>query len=99
MTSWRGTPGTAAGTADVITSDQIVKTGSSITAFDDFGRVTDSTNRGDLADDNNVSNDNLCVHVDYADAADRTCARLERGRAANGAGLQRRDARQKTLRV
>ena len=66
VTSWRGTPGTAAGTADVITSDQIVKTGSSITAFDDFGRVTDSTNRGDLADDNNVSNDNLCVHVDYA---------------------------------
>ena len=66
VTSWRGTPGTAAGTADVITSDQIVKTGSSITAFDDFGRVTDSTDKGDLADDNNVSNDNLCVHVDYA---------------------------------
>ena len=66
VTSWRGTPGTAAGTADEITSDQIVKTGSSITAFDDSGRVTDSTNRGDLADDNNVSNDNLCVHVDYA---------------------------------
>ena len=74
VTSWRGTPGTAAGTADVITSDQIVKTGSSITAFDDFGRVTDSTNRGDLADDNNVSNDNLCVHVDYADAAAHPCA-------------------------
>ena len=66
VTSWRGTPGTAAGTADVITSDQIVKTGRVITAFDGFGRVTDSTDKGDLADDNNVSNDNLCVHVDYA---------------------------------
>jgi hypothetical protein len=72
VTSWRGTPGTAAGTADVITSDQIVKTGSSITAFDGFGRVTDSTDKGDLADDNNVSNDNLCVHVDYATPTPQT---------------------------
>ena len=67
VTSWRGTPGTAAGTADVISSPQIVKTGSAVTAFDDFGRVTDSTDKGDLADDNNVPNDNVCVHVDYAE--------------------------------
>ena len=66
VTSWRGTPGTAVGTADVIVSPQIVKTGSSVNAFDDFGRVTDSTDNGDLADDNNVPNDNLCYHVDYA---------------------------------
>ena len=42
VTSWRGTPGTAAGTADVISDLQIVKTGSVITGFDQFGRVTDS---------------------------------------------------------
>jgi len=28
--------------------------------------VTHITYRGDLADDNNVPNDNLCIHVDYA---------------------------------
>jgi hypothetical protein len=42
VTSWRGNGAVVIGTADVATSDQIVKTGSSITAFDDFGRVTDS---------------------------------------------------------
>jgi hypothetical protein len=62
VTSWRGNGAVVIGTADVATSDQIVKTGSSITAFDDFGRVTDSMNLGDLRD----NNDDLCVHVDYA---------------------------------
>ena len=50
------------GTADVITSSHIVKTGSVITAFDNFGRVTDSTSHGDLADPST----DLCMHVDYA---------------------------------
>ena len=99
VTSWRGTPGTAAGTADVISSPQIVKTGSAVTAFDDFGRVTDSTDKGDLADDNNVPNDNVCVHVDYAEPQTSPVRVLERGRATNRAGLQWRDARQETLRI
>ena len=49
VSSWRGTPGTAVGNADEITSYQIVRTLSSITAFDDFGRVIDSTILADLA--------------------------------------------------
>jgi RHS repeat-associated core domain len=50
------------GTADVINSPKIVKTASVVTAFDDFGRVTDSIDKGDFFD----ANDDLCVHVDYA---------------------------------
>jgi hypothetical protein len=50
----------------VISSPNIVKTGSAVTAFDDLGRVTDSTDKGDLADDGNATNDNVCVHVAYA---------------------------------
>jgi YD repeat-containing protein len=72
VTSWRGTPGTALGTADVISSPQIVQTSAAVTAFDDFGRVTDSTNNGDLAD----ANDDLCVHVDYATPTPNTTTRV-----------------------
>jgi RHS repeat-associated protein len=62
LSSYRGTPGNAAGTADVIVSPQIVQSASSVTAFNDFGRVTDSVSQGDLADNGTK----LCAHVDYA---------------------------------
>jgi RHS repeat-associated protein len=63
VTSYRGTPATTdVGTADVITSPSTVKSSSLVTAFDDFGRVTDSVSNGDLADPST----SLCMHVDYA---------------------------------
>ena len=60
------------GTADVITSPSIVKSGSVITGFNDFGQVTDSINNGDLANPST----SLCVHVDYASPVSSTGVRV-----------------------
>ena len=62
VASWRGTPGTAAGTANVISSPQIVQTFSSVAGFDALGRVTTRKDMGDLND----SNDDLTIQTDYA---------------------------------
>ena len=62
MISYRGTPGTEEGNAASIVTHRIVRTASFTTAFDDFGRVTDRTIFGDMADPTTFS----CVHVDYA---------------------------------
>ena len=48
--SYRGTPGIEEGNAASIITHQIVRTASFTTAFDDFGRVTDRTIIGDMAD-------------------------------------------------
>jgi len=64
VTSYRGTPGTALGTADTIVSSQTVQTSASVDVFDDFGRVTSSTRHTDIV---NSPND-LCTTsiTDYA---------------------------------
>lgn len=49
-----------------------MKTLSFTTGFDDFGRVTDSTNLGDLNDDK----DDICTHIDYATPASSDGARV-----------------------
>ena len=47
VTSYRGTPGMAVGTANTIPSPLIVQTSAAVNAFDDFGRVTSATQHTD----------------------------------------------------
>jgi len=56
--SYRGTPGSA----DAITSPHTVQTSSTVTAVDDFGRVTSARNDNDLVD----SSDDQCIQTKYA---------------------------------
>jgi len=70
VTSWRGAPGTAPGTADTITSPSIVQTSAAVNAFDDLGRVVQSTRHTDIAGSAN----DLCTKtfIEYATPAPNT---------------------------